>query len=102
MTPVSILDVPDSSCNYVCEHNQENVKRSRPGGPVKVVEEGVRGTKVRFQDEVSVSDELDDLPNVEIQITEDGIIQVISDKETTVWDTLWWDTALTGFLENIV
>lgn len=94
MTPVSILDVPDSSGNYVCEHNHENVKRSRPGGPVKVVEEGGRGTKVRFLDEVSISDELDDLPNVEIQITEDGIIQVISDKETTVWDTLGCDNGL--------
>lgn len=84
MTPVSMLDVPDNSGSYVSEYNQENVKRSRPGGPVKVVEEGGRAAKVRFQDEISVSDELDDLPKVEIQITEDGIIQVISDKETTV------------------
>lgn len=85
MTPVTIIDVPDNSGNYVTDRNQENMKRSqaRPGGPVKVTDEGGRGVKVRFQDEISAED-LDDLPKVEIQITEDGTIQVISDKETTV------------------
>ncbi|XP_054258955.1 nicotinamide/nicotinic acid mononucleotide adenylyltransferase 1-like [Macrosteles quadrilineatus] len=82
MTPTNMIDVPDNSGNYVSDHNQENARRSlpRPGGPVKVTEEVGRG-KVRFQDPV---DDLDDLPKVEIQITEDGTIQVISDKETTV------------------
>ncbi|KAG8244283.1 hypothetical protein J6590_099552 [Homalodisca vitripennis] len=86
MTPVTIIDVPDNSGNYINDRNQENVKRSqaRPGGAVKVTDEGGRGVKVRFQDEILSQDDLDDLPKVEIQITEDGTIQVISDKETTV------------------
>lgn len=81
ITNITVIDVPDNSGNYVSDQNQENVKRShfRPGGPVKVIDEGGRGAKVRFQDE-----NLDDVPKVEIQITEDGTIHVISDKETTV------------------
>lgn len=85
MTQVEIIDMPDNSGNYLSDHNHENIKRSqaRPGGPVKVTDEGVR-SKVRFEDEIHCQDHLDDLPKVEIQITEDGTIQVISDKETTV------------------
>lgn len=73
------IDVPDRSGKYVSKQNDENTMRSKfksvPGGAVQLVEEVGKVSN-------DIND--DDIPKVEIQITEDGTIQVISDKETTV------------------
>lgn len=82
------VDMSDSTENYIFGHNEINLKHSigRPGGAVQIIEEtgGKRGSIQNNSDEITLPIEKEDMPKVEIQITEDGIIQVISDKETTV------------------
>ena len=71
------IDTPDSG-NYSRHSPQRDGKTPRPGlaVPVRKVTEG---EEVEEEDE-----EEEEETRVEIQITEDGRIEVISDKETTV------------------
>uniref|UniRef100_A0A1B6CEI4 Nicotinamide-nucleotide adenylyltransferase n=2 Tax=Clastoptera arizonana TaxID=38151 RepID=A0A1B6CEI4_9HEMI len=80
------VDMPDNLKNFVIDRNDINFKSSvvTLDGAIQVLSDINEDHGKNNCFKINHPMENEDVPKVEIQITKDGTIQVISDKETTV------------------